>query len=164
MRALFPSVVLIVCLISVFGTPLFAVDDEVEVYFSNRELLQRTINGAIQEGALAGFHGAINKADYFMSRSKAEPQNIKIYSFIAWWNLVNAHLILDMAATMPTNKRLPHQDTKTLISVMLKVDDMRYKIEKDVFKWNDEKSFKRFGEAFLAIKEVLGENPIKQEY
>ena len=144
------------------GGSLFAIDNEVEGYFNDKGQLEKTINGAIQEGALAGFHGAINKADYLINQSKIKPQYAKLFMFMAWWNLLNAHLILDEASALPTNKKLPGQDTNTLVSVMLKADDMRYKIEKEIFKWNKEKSFDRFQQAFLMIKDKLGENPIKK--
>jgi len=142
----------------------FAIDTGADGLFNNQNLVENAINGAINEAAIAGYHGSLQKAEHFIEESKKNqdnPDKAAIASFIAWWNLLEAHLILDEAASMPTTRFLNDQSL-TLLTIMEKADKARYKIEKDVFKWSNDKSLKAFQSGFLMIKEKLGISPMQQ--
>lgn len=158
----FQWIAIITLFIGLNAPNVFAMDSEIEKYFNNNELVKSTVTHSINEAAIAGFHGLIYKAEYYLQESKKQPSQAKLFSFIAWWNLLNAHCILDQASIMPINHKLPGQDTKTLVDVMLKTDEIRRQIERDTFKWTKEESSSRYQRGTLYIQSILGVKPQNQ--
>lgn len=134
----------------------------VDGLFKNEALVEATINGALKEGSIAGYHGSLNKAYSYLQESKNSPDDTLLYSFIAWWNLIEAKLILDEAAAMPSKGLLADKSNKSLLKTMAIADEARRKIEKNVFQWNSETSFSMFQSGYLRIKEKLGISPVQQ--
>jgi hypothetical protein len=67
-------------------------------FFSDREFVLKTIDLSIAESMLTGHYGCVEKAKYFLLKGSEQkngsPEQI-LMDKIAWYNIVNAHRMLD---------------------------------------------------------------------
>ena len=103
----------------------------------------RTIDKAISEGMLNGHYGCVLKAQYFLtqgSKYKSGSQEQMLMDKIAWYNIVNAHRMLNSIYHEISSK-----EKQEIYGNLKSLDSMIATISKKSFGWDENQSREMYG-------------------
>ena len=112
-------------------------------FFSNQKMAVRIIDKAISEGMLNGHYGCVLKAQYFLvqgSKYKNGSQEQMLMDKIAWYNIVNAHRMLNSIYHEISSKK-----KQEIYGNLESLDSMIATISKKSFGWDENQSREMYG-------------------
>lgn len=102
-------------------------------YFNNNEMIALAVSGALKESMIAGYHGSMAKAVYYIGSGTNEPGTKNMNDFFAWINAVNAYRVIESSLEVTTQPK----EIKYLKSELNMVKKMIETIGKNSFNWNN---------------------------